>query len=139
VVITLLGFLITLRGWQNQKKQTRLLEQQLKEAKDLDKRVNGWYVKHGKAVAFLMKISARWIGPTTNINAFPEVFPEIFLRSLIETYLGGFSKISDRFEPSKISRDNLLNPVVQKTINDILESVEKFKSEKPDWAKQLDL
>ena len=136
-LIPLLGFIITLLGWFNQREQTRLAKQQLKERKDLDKRVDAWYVKHGKAVAFLMKISARWIGPSSNINVFQEVFPEKDLRSRMETYLG--CKISDRFEPSHISRDNLLNPVFQKTINDILESVEKFKREKPDWAKQLDL
>jgi len=139
LIATLIGLSISLLGWYNQWQQTSLLRQQLNEAKGLEKEIGDWYVKHGEAIANLKKIYPSYVGGSPLINGLGLVFSDTELRSRIETYLGSQNRMTGHFEPSTISRDQLLNPVVQRTIADGLNLVEHFKQDNPEWAEQMKL
>ncbi len=126
-VVGLIVGIIRILSWVNQRKQTRA--------------VASWSTKFEQAVEALTKIYPGSImtGPSSSASALGVIFPDAEFRGRIERYLGQHNRITGEFESATLSKDQLLNPVIQETIRKALEIVNKFKVEHSDWAKAIKL
>ena len=120
-------------------RQTRLLQKQVDAALAKDASYGEWAKKWEQAVEALTKICAK----TISIDNVPQhglriVFPGKQLHKRINRYLGRTTFLG-KFEPAKPSQEQLLNPVVQQLIQEVLDTIEKFKQEHTDWARVLEL
>jgi hypothetical protein len=122
------------------RKQTRLLQDQINSLRSKDASYAEWTLRWEKAVEALGKIYPGVIPTTigTSSSALGIALSQQ-LRQRIGHHLGKRVFFTQKFQPRQLSRDELLNPAIQDLIRDVLEAVEKFKREHPDWARGLKL
>lgn len=139
-VVGLIGGMCGIASLFIQRKQAKLLHQQILRELQNDSSVVEWAKKHDGAMNVLSKITSGVIttGPSRSENAYRLVFAEPELRQRIERHLGKI-KFFGGFEPKLLGRDQLLNPVVQQVIEGVLDRAEMFKKEHTDWSRQLKL
>ena len=123
-----------------QRKQTRLMQEQIDGLRGRDTSYAEWTEKWERAADVLGKIYPGYIivQPSTGTNAYGLVF-DAPLRQRIEHHLGKRIFFTNKFHPKVLSKDELLNSVVQEVIEEVLDSVEKFKKEHTDWSRSLRL
>lgn len=136
-VIGLVGGLAGIAGTYYQRKQTRLMQEQVDGLKGRDTSYSEWTAKWEQAADALAKIYPGFINtqPGTSTNASGLVFTKSLLQR-IEHHLGK-KTWTGKFQPKPLLKDELLNPVVQEVINEALDAVEKFKEEHTDWSRSL--
>jgi hypothetical protein len=124
----------------NQRKQTRVMEDQLQMFIRREGNVEEWARKYDEAVAPLTKVAAGTIttGPSTSTNAYQYIFSNDNLRSRIERYLGRPTFFRG-FRPTSPTKEQLLSPVIQETIQQVLETITVFRTEHTDYARALKL
>lgn len=122
-----------------QRKQTRLMQQQIEGLRSRDSSYAEWTANWEQAAEALSKICPGYVmvQPSGNTNAYGLVFSGP-LRQRIEHHLGK-KTFFNNFHPKVLSKDELLNSVVQEVIIEVLNSVEKFKQEHTDWSRSLKL
>jgi uncharacterized protein with von Willebrand factor type A (vWA) domain len=147
-VVGLVGGLAGILSWHNQRKQNAILQGQLdvmQEQLQTVKRQEGttteWDSKFDEDADALTKISPGSVqtGQATVLKAYEAIFKSEDLRRRIEGYLGRRTHFLHKFQPAALTREQLQNPVVQRTIQEVLESVAKFKAEHTDFARALRL
>jgi len=123
-----------------QRKQTRLMQEQIVGFHSRDTSYAEWTAKWEQAADALAKIYPGYVivAPSTTTNAYALVFNEP-LRQRIEHHLGKKIFFTNKFQPKILSKDELLNPVVQEVIIEVLNVIEKFKKEHTDWSRSLKL
>lgn len=121
--------------------QLKVMREQLDIVSRQEGAVSEWAAKYDQAAAALLKIGTGFIstGPSKSDEAYSYVLPDPELRSRIERYLGHRRSIFPNFKPSPPTKEQLQNPVVQRTIQDVLNAIAKFKSEHTDFARTLKL
>ena len=139
-VVGLIGGITGILSWVNQRKQTQLIQQQVRAVLIQDERYAEWTRKQEQAMAALTKICAGTVNTGRGMQAaLTVVFPDKDFRERIGRHLGHIKAFWIKFEPTKLSKEQLLSPVVQQVIQDVLDTVEKFKTEHPDWARATKL
>jgi len=147
-IVGLVGGVAGLLSWLNQRKQTTILQgqlavmrEQLQSAKHQEGTATEWARKFDEAAEALSKISASRIttGPSTDIEAYGYVFKQDDLRRRIEIYLGRRKAWFYTFNPAILGKEQLQNPVVQQTIQDVLDTVAQFRKDHTDFARTLKL
>jgi len=123
-----------------QRKQTRLMQEQIWGLRGRDTSYAAWTAKWEQAADALTKICPGFVTmqPGTTTNAYGLVFTKP-LQQRIEHHLGKQVFFTNKFQPKALSKDELLNSVVQEVINDVLGAVQKFKQEHTDWSRSLKL
>jgi hypothetical protein len=123
-----------------QRKQTYLMQEQILGFRSRDTSFATWTAKWEQAADALTKIYPRYVmaQPSSSTNAFALVFSGP-LRQRIEHHLGKKIFFTNKSRPKALSKDDLLNSVVQEVINEVLGAVEKFKKEHTDWSRSLKL
>ena len=120
-------------------KQTRLLKQQVHADLSKDASYAEWAKKHDQAVDALARICTGTVNTGRAVQAgLPVIFPDKYFRENINRHLGR-AKFFGGFEPARLSKEQLLNPVVQQLIQEVLDTVDKFKKDHTDWARALKL
>jgi len=124
-----------------QRKQTQLSQQLVKASQEQEQEYVDWSTKYEKVSDALTRIYPKVIftGPSRGVNAVEVVFPDRALRGRIERYLCHRKGWWGRFEPAKLSREQVLNPILQELIEQVLEAIERFKAEHSDWARAVGL
>jgi hypothetical protein len=137
-VVGLVGGLAGMAGTYYQRKQTRLMQEQIYGLRGRDTSYAEWTAKWEQAADVLTKIYPGFLvtNPGTTANALGVVFTQSLLQR-IEHHLGKKVFWTNKFQPKTLSKDELLNPVVQEVINEVLDAVEKFKKEHTDWSRSL--
>ena len=147
-VVGLVGGLAGILSWHNQRKQNAILQGQLdvmQEQLQTVKRQEGtateWAGKFDEAADALTKVSPGRVqtGQSTVLKAYEAIFESEDLRRRIESYLGSRKFFFHKFQPAALTREQLQNPVVQQTIQEVLDSVAKFNAEHTDFARALRL
>jgi hypothetical protein len=139
-VLGLIGGITGILSWINQRKQTQLIQQQVRAVLIQDERYAEWTRKQEQAMDALTKICVGTVNTGRGMHAaLAVVFPDKDFRERIERHLGHSKGFWSKFEPTKLSKEQLLNPVVQQVIQDVLDTVEKFKAEHMDWARAIKL
>ncbi len=138
--VGLIGGLAGILSAFYQRKQTRLMQEQIEGLRSRDSSYAEWTVKWEQAADALKKIYPGYVivQPSTTTNAYGLVFSDQ-LRQRIEHHLGKKIFFTNKFRPAVLSKDELLNPAVQEVISEVLEAVEKFKKEHTDWSRSLKL
>ena len=140
-LIGILGGLCGVASLYYVRSQTRLLQQQMQAMISKDETYIEWAVKLGKAVDAITKVYSGMIRKENYATPQPVqgiIFdPE--LRDCIERYLGSRSRWSGNFTPKLLNQEQLLNPVVQQVIKEVLDAIETFKREHTDWARSINL
>jgi uncharacterized membrane-anchored protein YhcB (DUF1043 family) len=148
MVVGVVGGICGILSLFYQRKQTKAMADQVKVMQDQLKMVarqegaaSEWASKYDQAAEVLDKLARGFVstGPSTTADAYNYVFPREELRSRIERYLGHRRKFVPKFKPSPPTKEQLQNPVVQGTIQDVLDAVVKFKAEHTDFARALKL
>lgn len=100
-----------------------------------------WSTTYDQAVDVLSRVyqSVIHMSPTKTVHALKLVFPDENLRRRIERYLGKPKFLTSKFQPYQLNKEQLLNPVVQEVLTQILECCERFKREHTDWAREIHL
>lgn len=138
-VVGLIGGVCGLIGLIYVRKQTRLLQQQVDTVLKQDTDYAEWAGKLEQAVEALTRICGRTVNTGPSVQAgLAVVFPNENLRKRIDRHIG-HAAFWGKFKPIRLSRDQLLSPVVKKLIQEVLDTTEKFKKEHTDWARSLKL
>lgn len=137
----LVGGICGILSFINQHKQTKLMQQQVDSARSVDAEYAKWAGRFDAGVAALVRIYPGRVvtGPSDRRSAFELVFQDRGMRDRIERYLGRSKWWSGKFQPTILRKEQLLNPVVQQLIEDVLTGVEQFKRDHTDWARSLGL
>jgi len=147
-IVGLVGGIAGILSWLNQRKQTTVLQgqlevmrEQLHAAKHQEGTATEWARKFDEAAEALAKISPSRIttGPSTIFEAYNYIFRDDDLRRRIEIYLGGRRFWFHTFVPAILGKEHLHNPVIQQTIQDVLDTVAQFKRDHTDFARALKL
>jgi hypothetical protein len=147
-VVGLVGGFAGILSWLNQRKQTTALQgqlevmrEQLLTVKQLEGTAAEWAGKFDEAAKALIKISPSTIitAPSTATAAYGYIFQDDDLRRRIEIYLGRRRWFKSTFLPTTLGKEQLQNPVVQQTIQRVLDTVAEFKREHTDFARALKL
>lgn len=147
-VLTALGSLVGLVGGIcgilsliNQRKRTKLMQQQVEGVRSVDAEYARWAAKFDEAVAALARIYPGYVitGPSRQTSAVGLVFRNRETLERIERYLGKSKWWTRKFQPTILTKEHLLNPVVQQVIEEVVAAVEQFKREHTDWARSLGL
>ena len=139
LVISILAIVISLGAFYYTKRQVEILEDQESRRQREEESLKAWAQKFDEAVRAALKIGPPIIQRAdTQIKAYGVVCPHHELRSRIETYLVNHDR-GDNFSARQTSSDLLRMPIVQRTITELLECVERFKAEDPGNAKKLGL
>lgn len=139
--ISILAILISLGAFYYTKRQVQIMEGQESRREREEEDLKTWALKFDEAVRVALKIGPAWIHTTqygAATNALGVVCPDPGLRQRIETYLVNHDR-GDNFSPRQTSSDLLRMPIVQRTITELLECVERFTVEDPANAKTLGL
>ena len=140
-IVGLIGGATAILNAFYQRKQTRLMQEQIDQLRSLDTSYAEWTAKWEQAADALKKIYPGYVitRPGTSTNASGLVLGDSLLQR-IEHHLGKKVFYTGKFQPYKaLSKDELLNPLVQEVITDVLAAVEKFKKEHTDWSRSLKL
>jgi hypothetical protein len=110
----------------------RTIKQFKRETSTLD-----WRVKFEHAAGLALRIYSAWLQltPGTQTDASTAVFPDSELRGRIEFHL--ISMSGGRALVRPVTTEQLSTPQMQKTIADVLDSVEQFKRANPGGARQI--
>jgi hypothetical protein len=110
----------------------RTIKQFKRETSTLD-----WRVKFEHAVGLALRVYSAWLQltPGTQTDASTAVFPDSELRRRIELHLISIS--SGRALVRPVTTEQLSTPEMQKTITDLLDTVEQFKQANPAGARQI--
>ncbi len=124
-----------------QRRQTRLVQQQIDAIRRQEQKYLESSAKHDEVVDALTKIYGQLVatGYSTHSVADGLVFPDQAFRQHVERHLGRRRRWSGEFEPHRLSKEELLAPPIQQLIQEVLNQVERFKKEHSDWARQLKL
>lgn len=100
-----------------------------------------WSKKHDQVVDALEKIHPGFIttGRSSSSGAYGLIFQDENLRRRIERQLGRPKGLRYRFEPYRLSKEELLNQPMRELIDEVVHIVETFKRKHPDWARQIKL
>lgn len=139
-IVGLVGGLTGTLNALYQRKQTRLMQQQIDQLRSQDTSYAEWTAKWEQAADALKKIYPGYVitTPGTSTNASGLVLGDSLLQR-IELHLGKKVFFTSKFQPKALSKDEFLNPVVQEVITDVLIAVEKFKKQHTDWSRSLKL
>lgn len=139
-VVGLVGGLAGILSAIYQRQQTKLLRDQINGLRVRDTSYDEWTEKWEQAADALKKIYPGYVitKPGTSTNAYALVFNDSLLQR-IEHHLGKKAFYTNKFQPKALSKDELLNSVVQEVVSDVLAAVEKFKKEHTDWSRSLKL
>jgi hypothetical protein len=121
--------------------QVRVMRDQLNVIVNQESDAEEWATKYDGAATLLSRIAPGTIiiGPSKTIPAYDQIFADEELRGRIERYLGRRSWWKNEFNASRLTKEQLQNPVIQNTISDVLTKVDKFKAEHTDWARSIGL
>jgi hypothetical protein len=121
--------------------QVRVMRDQLNVIRNQESDAEEWATKYDGAATLLSRIAAGMIivGPSKTIPAYDQIFADEELRGRIERYLGRRNWWKNAFNASRLTKEQLQNPVIQNTISDVLNNVDKFKAEHTDWARSIGL
>lgn len=139
-IVGLLGGLCGFLSYLNQRKQTRILQEQIDALSKQDAAYAEWSTRLDQVIEALEKISPQFIQQDQVKR--PAAYDVIFsasLRQKIERHLGRRSTFKWTFQPARLTRDQLLSPVVRQLIEEVSQVVETFKKEHTDWSRQLRL
>src|SRR5713101_4553157 len=134
-IFTIIGFVMGVVGGISgvfsvlyTRKQARVMQEELGRLLRQDNRAEEWAKKYDEAAALLTRIFPGKFptGPSVMTGAYTYIFQSEALRGRIERYLGrrGFW---GAFQPTLPTGEQLQNPVIQDTIQQVLDLVEKFK------------
>jgi hypothetical protein len=138
--VGLIGGLAGILSTFYQRKQARLMQEQIEDLRSRDTSYAEWTAKWEHAADALAKIYPGYVieQPSTSTPAYALVFSEP-LRQRIEHHLGKKRFFTNKFHAKVLSKDELLNSVVQGVIIEVLDAVERFKKEHTDWSRSLKL
>jgi hypothetical protein len=147
-IVGLAGGIAGILSWFNQRKQTLVLQGQLeimreqfRATRHQEGTATEWALKFDEAAEVLAKISPSVIttAPSTICEAYKYIFGDEDLRRRIEIYLGRRKFWFHTFLPAILGKEQLHNPVIQQTIQEVLDTVARFKSDHTDFARALKL
>ncbi|MDA2913259.1 hypothetical protein MYX77_04750 [Acidobacteriia bacterium AH_259_A11_L15] len=140
-VVGLLGGICGVASLRYVKQQTQLLEKQVNALLHKDESYAHWSTEFDKAAQALRRLYRTVVNqtPTKSVHALRLVIPDRNLRERIELHLGRTNILRNRFHPHVLSMEQLLNPVVQNLITEVLRTVDQFKKEHTDWAREIGL
>ncbi len=147
-LVGFIGGICGILSWINQRKQTAVMQDQLNVMRnqfELTSQQEGsaveWALKFDQAADALVKIAPLFIstGSSKTMYGYDYIFPEGDLRRRIERYLGRHRRFFPAFRPVVPTKEQLQNPVIQKTIQEVLETIGRFKTEHTDFARALKL
>lgn len=139
-VVGLIGGICGIISVIYSRRQTRLMEKRVQADRLQDAQYAEWVFNWDSAVSILKKTYSRTIqtkpyGPL--VRAVQIVFSDS-LRERIEFHLGRKGLLG-RLDPKKLSREDLLNPIIQQVISEVLDAAGRFKKEHTDWAREIGL
>jgi hypothetical protein len=122
------------------RKQTMVMQQQMRRLVRHDDSAEGWAKEYDEAASALEKICSGTLmmGPGKTAPAYQFAFPDAALRERIERYLGT-RNFWGKFRPICPTGEQLQNPVLQHTIKEVLETVATFRTEHTDFARSIGL
>src|SRR5579872_7514646 len=138
MAVAVIGGISGILSLVNQRRQTKVMQDQVQVMQHQlqmlarqEGSVEEWARKFDEAVGILIKIGPRNIptGPGTAMQAYPGIFSSEDLKGRIERYLGHRRNFVRTFQPFSPTKEQLQNPVVQRTIQDVLDATAKFKVE----------
>lgn len=147
-VVGLVGGIAGILSWLNQREQTTVLQGQLEVMQEQFRTSThqegtaiAWAQKFDEAAEALMRTSPNRIttSPGSTTSAYKYIFKNEDLQRRIETYLGHRQILTNKFVPEILTKEQLQNPVVQHTIQDVLDAVAEFKRDHNDFARTLKL
>ena len=147
MILTIIGFVMGVVGGISgvfsvlyTRKQAKVMQEELGRLLRQDHRAEEWAKKYDEAASLLTRIfSGKFpTGPSIMTGAYTYIFRSDELRGRIERYLGHRS-FWGAFQPTLPTGDQLQNPVVQETIQEVLDLVETFKADHTDFARALGL
>jgi hypothetical protein len=138
LALSVLAILISLTAAYYSKRQTEIMEAQESRREREEWVLIEWRTKFDKAVRAVLSIGfSKLIQlPTWQSTAYGTILPSAELRQRIETYL---VHQDGRFMARALNDDVLRSQIVQTTITEVLEAVERFKVSDPDNARKLSL
>src|SRR5580765_365365 len=145
MILTIIGFVMGVVGGISgvfsvlyTRKQAKVMQEELGRLLRQDHRAEEWAKKYDEAASLLTRIfSGKFpTGPSIMTGAYTYIFRSDELRGRIERYLGHRS-FWGAFQPTLPTGDQLQNPVVQETIQEVLDLVETFKADHTDFARAL--
>ncbi len=128
----LLVGILTLIGVYYTKKQVDLLREDSREKKL-------WSTKHAEAVSLVIK-THNWITMNgAQTIAYSHVFNDPAIRQWVETYIVHMDWPRSTMTPRVLEADQFALPIVQDTIKNAIETVQRFKRDHPADAAKLNL
>jgi hypothetical protein len=137
IVLSVWALIYTKRQAEYARRQTELMEQQESRKKREDATTDEWAKKFDEAVAQAMTIAPKWFNNSRGA-VYPCVFQDQELRQRIEAYLIIADFGRNHHVARQMSSDLLRMPAVQRTIQEVIDNVKKFKETDP-AAKALGL
>ena len=144
LINTILGLValgIAIWGATANVRQYRLAKRQDDDAKKQKREDEEWSLKFGLATKYLVNIGRRYTaGGKTYGQGFGYdlVFPDVALRQRIDSLL--IERNSNRdIRGRSLPNQQLRLPHLRKTITDVLDAVEKVRTESPELAAAMDI
>jgi len=139
ILISLLAVYYAWRQAHYAKRQTEIMETQETRRRQEERNTAEWVEKFDKAVAAVLKVGPSFIdrGGGTSTNAYGVALPNPEMRQHVETYL--VERKGEHFAARLTNGELLRMPIVQRTIQEVLDCTQKFKENDPDNANRLGL
>jgi len=137
-IFSAVAILISLGSVYYTRRQTQLIEKEQTRKQHEDESAAEWAAKFDEAVRVVQKISTQRISDSVG-RASCFIFKSEMLRQRIETYLIKQDLGREHFPARKASSDDLRMPIMQQTIQEVLDCVKKFRETDPENARKLGL
>jgi hypothetical protein len=140
LLLAVIAILVSLGSVYYTRRQTQLIEKEQTRKQREDKVTAEWVAKFELAVDAAVKIAPSWIhSGAGQTNAYGLLFPDPAFRQLIEAHLIVTDRSRSSYSPRAASVEQLRMPIVQQTIQGVLDCVKKFKETDPENARKLGL
>jgi uncharacterized membrane-anchored protein YhcB (DUF1043 family) len=138
--VSVAAFVYARRSFSAQKRQTEIMERQEARKQREDQSTVEWAAKFDEAVRLVQSIGPKFMQtPQALTTAYGSIFADATMRHRIETYLINADPGRKRFSARQANSEHLRMPIVQQTIQDVLDCVKRFKENQPESAKNLGL
>jgi hypothetical protein len=138
LLLSIIAVGISLTALRHSRRQTQIMEAQEVRRQEDGKNVEEWSRKFDAVVRLLLAIEPKSFNDSRG-RVFVYIFPEGDLRTRIETYLIEADLGRNHFKARSVSPEVLLMPIVQQTIQQVLDGVEEFRQKDPVSAARVGL
>lgn len=140
ILIALYALRVSLRTEKYARAQVKLMQEQEEKREREQASQDQWSAKFDAAVSAVQKLGPAWIQTKQGqTNAYGLAFPGPDLVPRIERYLIEDKLSRGPVRARQMDVAQLRLPLVQETVTQVLDCVEKFKQDWPDEAKRLNL